>query len=495
MSTPLIDLSPINSILARLESVADRLERGTGFEGEAPRAAAAANSSAAAEPPIVQALDAFIKEKVEPVQKAAEELAVAQVTDGTNAVVEIFRLLRCLLAATAVCKKPADSDWQLIFMPVAEVNKKAQDLKKDKRDEYYDNGCCVCEAATLFMLVTQTATADHCQNVLESFDFHAIKVMKKQKEKESAWIKALKAMVQGMKQWCTENCKMGITWNGGGQDAKSYFEANPLGSAQAAGAAPKAKGKGKGGAPPPPAKAQLKAPPKFEDEDKPKAGGGGGMAAVFGQISNFSTGGLKKVTDDMKTKNRPDEEKTSVVTAKGGGYAAPKTAAAPSAKPKKPPSKQLKNDKWYIENFEEDRGIVVEDPTPSQLVAIINCNNSVVKVDKRVKALIVDGCKKLSLVVQDVISTVEFVNSERCQCQILGKVNSIAIDKCSGVNVYMSKESLEATVTSSKSCEMNLNIPNAAGDEFTEVPIPEQFVTKILPGSTKLKTEVSDLYC
>merc|ERR1719171_1985010 len=167
-----------------------------------------------------------------------------------------------------------------------------------------------------------------------------------------------------MKQWCIDNCKMGLSWNPSGQDAKSYFEANPLGSTPAADAAPKAKGKGKGGAPPPPKASQLKAPPKFEDEDKPKAGGGGGMAAVFGEINKFSTGGLKKVTDDMKTKNRAEGDKSSVVAAKSGGYAAP--AAAPSAKPKKPPSKECKNDKWYIENFEGDRGILLEDPSQSQ---------------------------------------------------------------------------------------------------------------------------------
>merc|ERR1719247_1887430 len=108
-----------------------------------------------------------------------------------------------------------------------------------------------------------------------------------------------------MKPWCMENIKMGLSWKGGGEDAKAFFESSPLGSAAGAPApAAKAPGKGKGkGAPPPPKADQLKAPPKFEDEAKPK-GGGGGMAAVFGEINKFSTGGLKKVTDDMKTKNR-----------------------------------------------------------------------------------------------------------------------------------------------------------------------------------------------
>jgi hypothetical protein len=59
-------------------------------------------------------------------------------------------------------------------------------------------------------------------------DFHAIKVMQKKIPPETAWINALKELIKGMKPWCTENIKMGLSWKVGGQDAKPFFESSPL---------------------------------------------------------------------------------------------------------------------------------------------------------------------------------------------------------------------------------------------------------------------------
>lgn len=499
MSAPLLDLSPLNSILARLEVVADRLERGTGSTegGSAPAAApAAAAAQAEEESAIVKSLTAFSKEKVEPVLAAAQSLAVDEVSVNTKVLADVFNLLVDVFRASGKCKKPENADWQAILKPVMEECQKVSKAC-DNRSPYFQNIKAIAETLNIVMLVTTPAPADHCQNVLESADFHAIKVMQKKNPPETAWIGALKEMLKALKTWCSENCKMGITWNGSGGAAKAYFEAHPLGS-KAAAPAPKAKGKGKG-APPPPSGDQRKAPPKFEDMDKPaaKSGGGGGMADVFNEIAKFQggTGGLKKVSDDMKTKNRAKDDVVSVVKASSGGYAAAK-AKAGAGKPKGPPLKELRGEglKWFIENFDNDKSVVVENAEKNQLVAILNCNNSVIKIDGRVKSVMIDGCNKTAIIVQDVISTLEFVNCERCQCQIIGAVRSVAIDKCNGLNVYLSKDSLEAEITSSKSSEMNINIPNEAGDEFTEVPVPEQFVTKIRKGTSKLHTTVSDIY-
>jgi len=93
-----------------------------------------------------------------------------------------------------------------------------------------------------------------------------------------------------------------------------------------------------------------------------------------------------------------------------------------------------------------------------------------------------------------VVSSIEAVNSDRLQLQTLGKVHSFAVDKCDGVNIWLSKESLGADITTSKSSEMNVTIPDPDGEDgdIIEQPIPEQFVTKLV--GKKLKTTVSDLY-
>lgn len=72
--------------------------------------------------------------------------------------------------------------------------------------------------------------------------------------------------------------------------------------------------------------------------------------------------------------------------------------------------------------------------------------------------------------------------------QVLGKVPTISIDKTDGCQIYLSNESLDVEIISSKSSEMNVLIPKGDGD-YTEIPIPEQFRTKVT-GNKTLFTEI-----
>jgi adenylyl cyclase-associated protein len=61
--------------------------------------------------------------------------------------------------------------------------------------------------------------------------------------------------------------------------------------------------------------------------------------------------------------------------------------------------------------------------------------------------------------------------------------------------VYLSRESLDVSIVTSKSSEMNVAFPDA-NDEMIERPIPEQFVARIeQSGNTySIVTGVSELY-
>jgi adenylyl cyclase-associated protein len=333
------------------------------------------------------------------------------------------------------------------------------------------------------------------QQALESMDFHAIKVMKNKDPPQTAWINAMKTCLKDLVEWCKAEIKMGLDWKPAGEDPVAYFAACPLGSS---GGAPKAAGGkagGKGKAPPPP-KGGFAAPPPdhMKDTDaKPAAPTGGGMSAIFAAIESGSTSGLKKVTDDMKCKNRKDDAALAPSAPKAAP--APKAAAGRNAKgPRGPPKKELQKDvNWIFENFDGDHSIVMDEADQRQCICLINCRNSTLRIGTRVKAIQIDGCEKVNVVTKDVISTVELVNSDRCQMQTDGKVNMISIDKCNGVQLYLNKDSIEAEIVTAKSSEMNVTIPDPdSPDDYIEIPIPEQFVTKVV--GKKTKTEVSSLY-
>jgi len=508
-----IDLSPFNAVLERLERAADRIEQGIGTPagGAARPAAAAAPAAVAAapaveEPAICASFDELTTAKFGPVEAAAKYCGVQDVTESTGMFMAAVRCLRCVLVASGRCKKPKDTDWAGILKPVMELGGKAQKAC-DNRSEYFQNRKSVAEALNICSMVCVPSPPSHVQNVLESMDFHAIKVMQKKNEKETAWIKALKQGIQALKDWTAENIKLGINWNVQGEDPVAYFAATPISGDAAKAAAAPAKGGGKGKAPPPP-KGGL-AGPTPEQREKMRAGmsgypsaaapaangGGGGMSEIFNAISEFSTNKLKKVTDDMKTKNQPKVE-AKVPAAKAP---ATKAAAAPAKKglgPRGPPIKELQKDtNWMIENYEGVSDLVLEGATMQQLVCVINCKTVTLQIKGKIKNLCIDSCERVNIICEDVLSAVELVNCERCKVQTSGKVNSFAIDKCNGVGIYVGKESMAAEFVTSKSSEMNVTMPDQNGEEgdIIEMPIPEQFVTKIA-GYKKLKTEVSSIY-
>lgn len=110
---------------------------------------------------------------------------------------------------------------------------------------------------------------------------------------------------------------------------------------------------------------------------------------------------------------------------------------------------------------------------------------------------LLDNCKKLGLVFENVVGIVEIINSKAVQLQVrwsdfrlcclavvgsvalthtflnvflkvLGKVPTISINKTEGCQVYLSKESLHCDIVSAKSSEMNILIPQD-DDEFVSV--------------------------
>lgn len=491
------DLSNLQSVVARLEAVASRLEAAGGSKGAAAPAGSA--PAVADDPEIAVNFDAYLKEKTGPLVEAAAAVEGDDLKEATGIFLDSLKVLRDIFAATDKCAKPKDTDWAKILAPGTELSQKA-DKALDNRSPMFHNRKAAKEAMGLMMMVVATSPAAHCQNTFESMDFHAIKVMQKKVPEETEWVKLLKAFISDLKPWCNENCKLGLSWKFEGQNPVEHFSAHPAGSGSAPGGAAKGKGKGKGGGPPPAPKGGAPKPVP----SAPSSGGGGGMAEVMNAINNFSVGALKKVTPEMKTKNQPKEEGSSVVKAKAP---APKAAAAATGGrdrkgPRGAPVLELrKQTNWIVENYDPtalDGQSVLEldNVTQQQIVAICNCKNIVVKITTpKVKSICIDSCERVQVLFADVISTVELVNSDRCMVQTTAKVNSFAIDKCNGVNIWLSKESLDARIVTSKSSEMNLTVPEEGGDELdtVEIPIPEQFVTTLV-GAKKLKTTVSELY-
>jgi adenylyl cyclase-associated protein len=115
------------------------------------------------------------------------------------------------------------------------------------------------------------------------------------------------------------------------------------------------------------------------------------------------------------------------------------------------------------------------------VVYAYNCHNSTLKVVGKVNAITIDGCKKFGLLIDNVVSTLDTVNSQRIQIQITGNCPTAVIDKTDGYQLYLSKASEDIEILSAKSSEMNVLALNKEGEYF-EMAMCEQFKTYFKEG-------------
>ena len=357
-------------------------------------------------------------------------------------------------------------------------------------------------------------------------------------EAQALWLRELRALAMALKEHVKVTAPQGPAWGVG------------VGSAAAAAAA----------APPPPPpppppqpqqqqSQQRRAAPPPPPPPPPPGGpgsllkkeaaapaapapssGGGGMAAVLAAIASKGDGatkGLRRVTDDMKSKNRsgavPATTSTSspaIAGASGAAAAAAPAAAAASSSSRRLPPPRLaceQGRKWVVENYrgtgaqanhDSSLPIVVDGANAKQPVYVFGCSDVVVKIMGKVNAVSVDNCSRAAVEVDGgVVASVEAVNSKNIILKNdAGLVSTWALDKCSGVSLILSRASLEgdAQVTTAQCSEVNIVLPEEEregrggndcyggdGDEGnggpTELPVPEQFVTRLVAG--KLVTE------
>ena len=250
-----------------------------------------------------------------------------------------------------------------------------------------------------------------------------------------------------------------MVWKRGGESAASFVGAAPAAKA-AAPAAPSAP------APPPPAAISATSAKKGPD-----------VNALFSELNKGTaiSSGLKKVTSDMKTKNRDPKERSAVVKA-----AAVKSTRAKPVK-RGSPKFALEGNKWVCEFQDDQKALVIEDTEPRQTVYLYKNDNTVVNVKgQKINSICIDSCNKCGIVFNNCIAVVEVINCNGVEIQCQGKVPAFAIDKCSSIQVILSKDCLETEIVTSKSDQVNILIPD--GEDLSELAVPEQYKTTIVDG-------------
>mmetsp|Transcript_9941 Transcript_9941/g.14052 ORF Transcript_9941/g.14052 Transcript_9941/m.14052 type:complete len:502 (+) Transcript_9941:120-1625(+) len=495
------ELDPLRGLLDSFSSRLAALEASVGIapptaaqsvpKSPAPvsptKPAAADNDS-----PAVLAYDAHVQKVVKPMAESCD--ALEGMKNMGDLLQEAWAGVRTIVVVASFAKQPSDIPGEL--QPhLAPLQKTLGDVRGLRLDRKYDNHCkAIMEmlgALSWIMIRPPSSTpASFVKEANNSSLFWTNKIRKEFKgkdDKQIAFCDAVKTTLLDLVSYIIEHHKTGLTFKPHGV---SMAEAALL--AQATAEAKEA-----------PA-AETKTPLSPGRRSSSVRGGSGGMNSLMDELAkkrssdgSSAATGLKHVTRDQQTW-RKEFKKTD-----DSASAPPKV---PTLTKKEEPKKKLaglpiceyqaRGHKWVVENQTKETadGIITIDVTdPKQQVYIYNCEGITVQVKGgKCKSVIVDTCKKSNAVFDSLISGCEVVNCQKIQVQVTGICPTVSVDKTDGFLMYISKESLATTsFVTCTSTEMNVSFPDDNGEQ-KELPIPEQFVHKLVDGA--VQSSVSDLY-
>ena len=399
------------------------------------------------------------------------------------------------LSIVAKSKKPEMSDpaFMEVLKPINEKIEQINQLKDTNRgSQYYNHLCTISEVAPVLGWVVSNTPVSLIPEFKDSSQFWSNRIMKEYKDKDQqhvTWVSQFLNIFEALKAYVKEFHTTGPSWNNA--------NGKPLGDVLAGAKNVDAPS---GGAPPPP---PPPPPADIFDADNAQntksSAPAGGMNAVFADLNKGEniTSGLKKVDKSEMTHKNPSLRQAAPPVSKKPTPPKKPSSLSSSlnlAEPKKKPAKMelVDGTKWIIENFTEadvpsQQPIVVE-AEMQQSVFIGNCSGVTVQVKGKANAISVSETTKTGVVVDSLISGIDFIKSFKFGLQVVGTVAMISVDKSDEGSIYLSQQSIDADVQIYTSCATSLNVNVLKNDDFEELAIPEQFKHSVRNG--KLISEV-----
>ena len=381
--------------------------------------------------------------------------------------------LRNVVLVASRSKKPLDSDLLKLLAPIADSIQSIQSFwESNRRSNFFNHLSAINESIpALGWITVSPAPGPYIKEMNDAGQFYTNRVIKDWKEKDKThvdWVRSWIQFLTELQAYVKQHHTTGLTWNAKGGDAvENAAKSSGAVSSDIFGATPPPTGP----SPPPP----MPAGKLFLKETKGAEESRTQLLAALKRDEGVSAG-LKKVTADMQTHKNPSLRANSTVPAQSNITPRPRSSAAPS-KPvvERLPRMELDGRKWIVEYQKYQSNLVIGETAMNQVVYIFKCEGSTVQVKGKVNSIVLDSCKKTNIVLDSVVSSVEFVNCQSVQMQVLVKVPTIAIDKTDGCQIYLNAESLDLAIVSAKSSEMNVMV--LKDGDFVEYPIPEQFKT------------------
>lgn len=170
---------------------------------------------------------------------------------------------------------------------------------------------------------------------------------------------------------------------------------------------------------------------------------------------------------------------------------APKVVAAPVKKApvKRAPTKNFRNKMWDFENYDgEDLTLNTEEfINKSYVLNFFACKNMIIKIEGKVKGVVLEGCKKVTLIVDTVVSDVNVMNCGQLKVFGLGDMKSLTVETTNELNLQLSHKNKNVKIATTCTRSIWVRWPKDGADEtdnddvnWHRMPIAETYETVIV---------------
>jgi adenylyl cyclase-associated protein len=262
----------------------------------------------------VAAFDELVQTRVGRLLVVADKIG-GQVLQSSQLLQRAFEAEKSIVFAISQCKQPDAAGLQTVVQPLADSLTKAHALTEGRKTPAFNSCKAVAESLSALTWVCYTGKdcgmslpGAHVEESWQSAEFYNNKVLVEYRGKDPdyvEWAKALKELyLPGLRDYVKQFHTRGPAWNPIGVEFSQWRPGTAEAAKKPSAPPPPPKG------PPPPPPPSFAPPPPALPSSKPSSSAGAplSMSAVFQDINRGEsvTAGLKKVTADMKTKNRAD---------------------------------------------------------------------------------------------------------------------------------------------------------------------------------------------
>ncbi|CAH2284417.1 adenylyl cyclase-associated 2 [Pelobates cultripes] len=438
--------------------------------------------------PYMEAFDSLLTRTLEEYLKNSKIIGGDVETHATM-VENAFKAERSFLLYASQHQKPTQAEEALILKPISERILEIQTYReKNRGSKMFNHLSAISESIpALGWVAMSPKPGPYVKEMADAATFYTNRVLKDYKNSDARhvdWVKSYLSIWNELQVYIKEYHTTGISW------ANTGFSTPPIAKGES-----QVQNATSGSChPPPPPPPPPPCPSILSDSQSPKSKDDASQdrSALFAQLNQGEeiTKGLKHVSDDQKTHKNPK------LRGQASQNRSPSKSHTPSpTSPKAPPLQkyspvlELEGKKWRVEYQEGITGLVIDETELKQVAYIFKCKNTTVHIKGKINSIIIDNCRKLGLVFDDVVGIVEVINSRDVQIQVIGKVPTISINKTDGCHVYLSEHSIDCEIVSAKSSEMNILVPHDG--DYKEFPVPEQFKTSW--DGSKLVTEPAEM--